>query len=112
MKSLLCGFLFLCCMILPAKAEEQTIPQNEKATSETELQNIDEVTDQASATAEADETGEEAAVTEPVVSVPEVIYAEEEVFEPKFMKNLISCKPDSASNGENEVVISGKFKIQ
>lgn len=107
MKSLLCGFLFLCCAVLPVNAEETDLPENEKVTSGDKLQNIDEVKDQADVNAETNKTGEETATAEPVVMEPEVIYAEEEVFEPKFMKNLISCKPDSASNGEDEVIISG-----
>ena len=107
MKSLLCGFLFLCCAILPANAEEAVLPENEEIAPATELQNIDEVTGQAAVAAEAGEIGEKTVVAEPAVIEPEVIYAEEEVFEPKFMKNLISCKQDNTSSGEDKVVIVG-----
>lgn len=101
MKSLLCGFLFLCCAVFPANAEEAVLPENAEIASASEGQNIDEAAKQTA------EDGEEAAVANPEFAEPEVIYAEEEVFEPKFMKNLISCKPDSASNGEDVVIISG-----
>lgn len=88
---------WVCCLLLPVDtfAQEAT---------DTVVVDTNQTEEKIESPAEVEKSIEEATVPEE----PEVIYAEEEVFPPKFMKSLIGCAEDEESDGEREVTILGK----
>jgi hypothetical protein len=87
----------LCCLLLPfgAYAQEATASVTDTGMPEEEIESP----------AEVEQSVEEAGIP---AEEPEVIYAEEEVFPPHFMKNLITCNEDEESSGERTLTIVGK----
>ena len=95
--------LFLCVFALGAYAQETPTVDTLQTT-----ENASDSTVQTENTAPQEATVDEN--IEPPSEVeqePEIIYAEEEVFSPQFMKNLMQCQPDKEAQNERFVEIIG-----
>ena len=102
MKLLPAIFLLLCGLTTPAGAQEIPLPNEPQQTDD-----ISANTTAPDAPAVPEENNPQAEAVVEVEAEPEVIYAEEEVFSPEFMKNLLICSPDSESQNERFVKILG-----